>query len=171
MSNLFILLLLIKFQFNICGYLFILLLMNFIFYVEFFICFHMCLTFSFNLILLLCLELIFFWVFGLISIFTLTFFFWVCLLGWNFYYFNNFADVIRNYNNDCPSSLIELPGLPLLTASRDLPSLFACFQSLHLCSPNVSSPPWSAWKREQSKNSSEYFWCTRAWGLEGDWKV
>ena len=36
MSNLFILLLLIKFQFNICGYLYILLLINFIFYVEFF---------------------------------------------------------------------------------------------------------------------------------------
>ena len=39
-----------------------------------------------------------------------------------YYYFNGFADVIRNYNNDCPSSSIELPGLPLLTASRDLPS-------------------------------------------------
>ena len=50
--ELFILLLLIKFQFNICGYLFILLLMNFIFYVKFFICFHMCLRFSFYLILL-----------------------------------------------------------------------------------------------------------------------
>ena len=72
MSNLFILLLLIKFQFNICGYLLILLLMNFIFYVEFFICFHMCLRFSFYLILLLYLELIFFWVFGLISIFLST---------------------------------------------------------------------------------------------------
>ena len=59
MSNLFILLLLIKFQINICGYLFILLLVNFIFYVEFFICFHMCLRFSFYLILLLYLELIF----------------------------------------------------------------------------------------------------------------
>nr|XP_023908917.1 crocetin glucosyltransferase, chloroplastic-like [Quercus suber]POF15108.1 crocetin glucosyltransferase, chloroplastic [Quercus suber] len=39
-----------------------------------------------------------------------------------YYYFNGFADVITNYNNDCPSSSIELPGLPLLTASRDLPS-------------------------------------------------
>ena len=74
MSNLFILLLLIKFQVNICGYLFILLLLNFIFYVEIFICFHMCLRFSLYLILLLCLELIFFWVFGLIYIFILTFF-------------------------------------------------------------------------------------------------
>ena len=47
MSNLFILLLLTKFQFNMCGYLFILLLMNYIFYVEFFICLHMCLRFFF----------------------------------------------------------------------------------------------------------------------------
>ncbi|XP_030923674.1 crocetin glucosyltransferase, chloroplastic-like [Quercus lobata] len=39
-----------------------------------------------------------------------------------YYYFNGFADVIRNYDNDCPSSSIELPGLPLLMASRDLPS-------------------------------------------------
>ena len=85
MSNLFILLLLIKFQFSICGYLFILLLMNFIFYVEFFICFHMCLRFSFYLILLLYLELIFFWVFRLISIFILTLFSWIWFLGWNFY--------------------------------------------------------------------------------------
>ena len=84
MSNLFILLLLIKFQFNICGYLFILLLMNFFFFVEFFIYFHMCLRFSFYLFFLffwLCLELIFFWVFGLISIFILTLFrefsFWI----------------------------------------------------------------------------------------------
>ncbi|KAK7846788.1 crocetin glucosyltransferase [Quercus suber] len=38
-----------------------------------------------------------------------------------YYYFNGFADVIRNDNNDYPSSSIKLPGLPLLT-SRDLPS-------------------------------------------------
>ena len=86
MSNLFILLLLIKFQVNICGYLFILLLLNFIFYVEIFICFHMCLRFFLYLILLLCLELIFFLVFELISIFILTLFLWVWFLHWNFYY-------------------------------------------------------------------------------------
>ncbi|XP_050240146.1 phloretin 4'-O-glucosyltransferase-like [Quercus robur] len=40
-----------------------------------------------------------------------------------YYYFNGFADVIRNDNNDYPSSSIKLPGLPLLT-SRDLPSFF-----------------------------------------------
>ncbi|KAL4642847.1 hypothetical protein ACB092_02G049600 [Castanea dentata] len=42
---------------------------------------------------------------------------------WNiyYYYFNGFANVIRNNNNDYPSSSIKLPGLPLFT-SRDLPS-------------------------------------------------
>ena len=40
-----------------------------------------------------------------------------------YYYFNGFTDVIRNDNNDYPSSSIKLPGLPLLT-SRDLPSFF-----------------------------------------------
>ena len=87
MSNLFILLLIIKFQFNICEYLFILLLMNFIFYIKFFICFHMYLRFSFYLILLLCLELILFWVFRLIYIFILTLFSWFWFLSWNFYFF------------------------------------------------------------------------------------
>ncbi|KAK7815171.1 crocetin glucosyltransferase, partial [Quercus suber] len=39
-----------------------------------------------------------------------------------YYYFNGFANVIRNDNNDdYPSSSIKLPGLPLFT-SRDLPS-------------------------------------------------
>uniref|UniRef100_A0A7N2LW51 Glycosyltransferase n=1 Tax=Quercus lobata TaxID=97700 RepID=A0A7N2LW51_QUELO len=37
-------------------------------------------------------------------------------------YYNGFADVIGNDDDDWPSCSIQLPGLPLLLATRDLPS-------------------------------------------------
>nr|POF16129.1 crocetin glucosyltransferase, chloroplastic [Quercus suber] len=49
--------------------------------------------------------------------------FWIqpaMVLDIYYYYYNGFADVIGNCNND-PSHSIQLPGLPLLT-SRELPS-------------------------------------------------
>ncbi|XP_059632101.1 UDP-glycosyltransferase 75C1-like [Cornus florida] len=39
-----------------------------------------------------------------------------------YYYFNGYGDAIRKFVNDVPSSSIQLPGLPLLASTRDLPS-------------------------------------------------
>ena len=45
-----------------------------------------------------------------------------------YYYYNGFADVIGNNSDDRPSCSIQLPGLPLLLATHDLPSfLLAAF--------------------------------------------
>ncbi|KAH7857160.1 hypothetical protein Vadar_009714 [Vaccinium darrowii] len=63
-------------------------------------------------------------------------FFWIqpaTILGIYYYYFNGYGDAIRN-NTKKPSSAVELPGLPLLSAD-DLPSFLLASNTFDFALP------------------------------------